>query len=170
MDIDVEIVQGNNKRRHADAKSMKIPKAHRITAKQVNSISHCNQTSRRRERRLAQNEEAKVALQGLSRPEHVLGDCQSLQEIEQARAYQRAAGSALKRFERSKVQVRDHRNQRLRTKRAWSKLGANERSYVRSHARQMNIKEARVEAEVDPEEMAAAGSLSYICGHNNLTE
>ncbi|KAG0242929.1 hypothetical protein BG011_003213 [Mortierella polycephala] len=164
MDVDDEIIPGRAKRRREDAKSMRIPKAHRTTAQQINDISHSTQNSRRRERRLAKDNDSKAALRGLSRPEHVLDRCQSLAEIEQARSYHRDAGPALKNFERSKARVRDLRNQGLRTKRAWDKLGASERSYVRNHVRQIDMMETQLQAE-ESEDATGTGNISYIYEH-----
>ncbi|KAF9352421.1 hypothetical protein BGX26_009762 [Mortierella sp. AD094] len=121
---------------------------------QINAASHSKQTSRKRERRLRKNLKAKVAQDGLSKPEHVLNNCQSLQDIDIARAYHRQASPVLREFEKSKPRIKDLRNQRIRTQRSWKKLAASERSYIRDYSHQQQTMLAQLQDSANDDEEA----------------
>ncbi|KAF9560849.1 hypothetical protein EC968_005983 [Mortierella alpina] len=121
---------------------LKIPRSHKITAEQLNDISHSMRTGRKRERRLKRANAVKEALDHLSERENVMKKAFSTAALDAARARQREVGPVLKAFEGSKARVRDLRNQRLRTQRAYAKLCASERTYVRDHARRQSIQGA----------------------------
>jgi hypothetical protein len=94
---------------------------------------------RKRERRLRQpaNSNVKEAMQKLGERDQVFKTAQSLDEIERARDKHRASAPILKAFENSKARQKELRHQRLRTERAWTKLGSAERTFVKTRAMDM---------------------------------
>jgi hypothetical protein len=113
----------------------------------LNDVTHSWKNMKRRERRLREpiNRDVREALQGLSERGQVFRTAQSLDEIEKARKVQRASGLVLKAFENTNARRKDLRNQRLRTERAWTKIGAAERSFVKTHVTDMERKRAELE-------------------------
>ncbi|KAG0311651.1 hypothetical protein BGZ99_009999, partial [Dissophora globulifera] len=127
--------------------SLLLPASNIITAPLMNDISHSRKNMKRREQRLRKsiNSGVREALQELSKREQVLRTAQSVEEVEQVRKAQRVSGSILKAFENTNARRKDLRNQRLRTVRAWTKVGAAERLFVKTHV----VDIERAEAELD---------------------
>ncbi|KAG0300016.1 hypothetical protein BGZ98_009564 [Dissophora globulifera] len=122
-----------------------------ITAPLMNDISHSRKNMKRRERRLRTPIYSGVreALQELSKREQVLRTAQSVEEVEQVRKAQRASGPTLKAFENTNVRRKNLRNQRLNTVRAWNKVGAAERLFVKTHVLDMERVGAELESPQD---------------------
>jgi len=127
---------------------IKLPKSFKITAPQINEVSHSRRSMRRRENRLKKraNEKTRKALEVLSEKKQVLGTAQSTKEIDEAHNVHRSLREDLRSFEMSKPRLKDQRNQRLRSTRTWAKLAAAERRYVQEHAR----RKERDKAGLDP--------------------
>ncbi|KAF8976761.1 hypothetical protein BGZ46_007984 [Entomortierella lignicola] len=121
----------------AALKSLMLPKAHKITATQINEVSHSRRHNKRRENRLKMkaNKDTQKALKDISNKEAVLESCTTLEEIDTAHSFRQSSGKILRAFEKSKAQVKDLQTQRLRTHQAWSKVTASERRYFKDHAR-----------------------------------
>ncbi|KAF9578965.1 hypothetical protein BGW38_004979 [Lunasporangiospora selenospora] len=128
-----------------ELEKLRLPRSHRITAKQINDISHSEKSARKRNRRLRShdNRSTREAIEQLSNRENVLKTANSLGAIDSARRFHRSVEDDLKAFEASNARQRDLRNQRLRTAKAWAKLGATERTHVREHVRQHDVKNDR---------------------------
>jgi hypothetical protein len=90
---------------------------------------------RNRERRLRQkeNKNVKSSLESISSNKNVLQYATSAEEVNTARERTLENRDQLQIFEQSNQRIRDLHSQRLRTKRAYSKLGAAERRYVQNH-------------------------------------
>ncbi|KAF9959664.1 hypothetical protein BGZ65_000194 [Modicella reniformis] len=112
-----------------------IPKSNRITAKQINDISHSRRMGKRREGRLkkAENDEARKALAEISTNAHSLARAATKEDIETAHRARTNTRDALRSFETSKKRQKDLHTQRLRTNRAWTKVGAAERGRIQNH-------------------------------------
>ena len=123
----------------ARTSDIKLPAAHKITAAQIDSISHTRRYLRRRNNLLENTRwrDTRAALETLSR--NSLQAAQSMMEIDQARDVRIQCWSNLLKFEFSKRRLRQKHNQSLRTKRAWAKLGAAERRYVQGCARRRYV-------------------------------
>ncbi|KAF9080914.1 hypothetical protein BGX27_005179, partial [Mortierella sp. AM989] len=80
---------------------LKLPKSFKITAPQVNEISHTRKRMRRRENRLKNkgNIGVKAALVGISEQEHVLKTAQNMEEIDSVHRYHLSERDKLRAFE-----------------------------------------------------------------------
>ncbi|KAF9947605.1 hypothetical protein BGZ72_010427 [Mortierella alpina] len=88
------VTRSQERRRMLQA--LKLPRAHRTTAKQINDVSHSMQTGRRRERRLKKNTRAKAAQGELAKLENVLLRATTMEDIDRAQANRRQAGPHMK--------------------------------------------------------------------------
>ncbi|KAF9570036.1 hypothetical protein BGW38_008785, partial [Lunasporangiospora selenospora] len=111
----------------------------KITAPQINEATGMRRIAKKRERRLKrpENSGAREALERLSDKEQVLKTAQTMEEIDRAHELHRESRGVLRAFEKCKARLKDLHNQRLRTRRAWGKLAAAEREYVKNHALEM---------------------------------
>ncbi|KAG0006462.1 hypothetical protein BGZ65_007741 [Modicella reniformis] len=118
------------------AKAMKLPKAYRMTARQVNDVSHTRKLSRWRERLLRQpaNANVRAALQAISSPDNSLTTAMTLRAVDSAHTARSGVRDVLQTFETSNSMLKRRHNHELRTKRSWAKLCAAERRYVERHA------------------------------------
>ncbi|KAF8975882.1 hypothetical protein BGZ46_008764 [Entomortierella lignicola] len=85
--------------------SLKIPRSHKITAPQVNEISHTRRQMKRRENRLKEkrNIDVKNALTGISERGQMLKAAQDMDEIDSVRQYHVSVRDELRAFEFSVV-------------------------------------------------------------------
>ncbi|KAF9948128.1 hypothetical protein BGZ72_009918 [Mortierella alpina] len=120
------------------ARCSHLPKSNKITAEQVNDISHSRKMGKRREARLKRNEQVKAAYDRISRKENSLTTAVTLAEVSAAHKVRKQAKKIIQPFESSEQRQKDLHTQRLRTERAWTKLGAAERSYVVAAEREEN--------------------------------
>ncbi|KAF9574644.1 hypothetical protein EC968_005874 [Mortierella alpina] len=120
-----------------------VPKSNKITAQQVNSISHSRRMQKRREKRLQGELAVREALDTISQKQNSLSRATSLTEITNAHAARKEFRGIIRSFETSSRRTKDMHTQRLRTERSWQKLGAAERRHIqdavfeeaRGHAR-----------------------------------
>lgn len=124
---------------------LKLPKSFKMTAPQVNEISHTRKRMRRRENRLKNkgNIDVKAALIGISEQEHVLKTAQNMEEIDSVHRYHLSERDKLRAFEFSRNSLKDRHNQHLRTERAWAILASEERKHVKDHLRSSRKDETR---------------------------
>ncbi|KAF9951471.1 hypothetical protein BGZ72_007021 [Mortierella alpina] len=101
----------------------------------IDDVSHTRKITRRREKWLAENEPVKEALKELSRQENVFQKARITREVDDIHKVRSKHRELLRGFENSGKRLKDLHNQRLRTKRTWSKVAAAERRYVQDHAR-----------------------------------
>ena len=122
------------------AEVRRIPECNTITAPQVNSISHATQLAVRRTRRLNRaGDEVKQAMKTLAEHESSLSLAMTPQAVDEAALQRRRIRTTVRQFEQAGQ--KDRTTVRLRTKRAWNKLGAAERRFVKDH---------HADAETDP--------------------
>ncbi|KAI8345659.1 hypothetical protein B0O80DRAFT_472500 [Mortierella sp. GBAus27b] len=114
---------------------LRIPDPIIITAPQVNSISYATKASRNRERRLKQdrNSEVRTSLEELGNLQVPLRHATTMESIDEALATTRRVSETIQSFESSPANVKDGHTRALRTKRAWSKIAAHERSIIKNH-------------------------------------
>lgn len=117
-------------------KKLKLPKSHKVTAPQINSITHTNIIANRRNRALNQqcNRIVRDALGEISKVDNSLTTATTMGRIDSAHSARKDVKDILRGFESRKSRLKDLHRQRLRSKRAWMKLGASERQYVQDHA------------------------------------
>ncbi|KAF9942051.1 hypothetical protein BGZ70_006187, partial [Mortierella alpina] len=101
----------------------------------IDDVSHTRKIAKRRERWLEANEPVKAALEELSQTENAFQNARFQQEVDDAHQVRSRHRALLRGFENSRKRLKDLHNQRLRTKRTWSKVAAAERRYVQDHAR-----------------------------------
>ncbi|KAK3810280.1 MAG: hypothetical protein J3Q66DRAFT_415768 [Benniella sp.] len=104
----------------------KTNRSFRITAPQLNDITHTNKIARKRKQRMTKD--VRDAMKSLSETPRSTAMTQS--EVEEAQAVHRDVRTVLVPFENSKQRTKDLHNQRLRTQRAWTKVGSAERRFV----------------------------------------
>lgn len=121
--------------RQQQLNQVKLPPSHKITAPMIDDVSHTRKIARRREKWLKGNETVKAALEELSKPENVFQGARFIQEVDDSHKVRSKHRELLRGFEHSGKRLKDLHNQRLRTKRTWSKVAAAERRYVQDHAR-----------------------------------
>ncbi|KAG0006403.1 hypothetical protein BGZ65_008448 [Modicella reniformis] len=117
------------------AREIMIPKSNKMTAGQINNISHTQAFMQRRQRLLDEdkNEPVRHTLQRLSECGKELARATTVQEVEHAQETRRQARQPLREFESTKSAVRNRHTLRLRSERAWHKLGAAERRHIQQH-------------------------------------
>ncbi|KAF8962935.1 hypothetical protein BGZ46_001096, partial [Entomortierella lignicola] len=113
------------------AARLKLTKSHKVTAPQINDITHSRKTSKRRERRLKQskNENVRDALKEISSKDNSMRHAMTIQDVEQAHRRNTQNREVLRSFEQSDIRQKEMRNHDLREKRTWQKLGTAERRY-----------------------------------------
>ncbi|KAF9951037.1 hypothetical protein BGZ65_006228 [Modicella reniformis] len=116
-------------------RSIKLPTAHRITAGQINEITHTRRMAKDRENQLQLDKNAHVrqALRNISSSESNMQTAQTMKQVDQAMTCRRENRDSLRSFETSKRRTKQLRNQRLRSERAWTKIGTAERRFVQEH-------------------------------------
>ncbi|KAF9951883.1 hypothetical protein BGZ72_006681 [Mortierella alpina] len=107
-----------------------VPESSKITAEQINSISHSRRMQRRREKRLTGDEAIKNAFETISQKQNSLALATTLKEISNAHAARRGVRDIVRPFEMSRPRTKDMHTQRLRTERSWRKLGSAERRHI----------------------------------------
>ncbi|KAG0256593.1 hypothetical protein DFQ27_005639 [Actinomortierella ambigua] len=119
-----------------NAQSLKLKRSYKMSARQVNEVSHAHKLAKHRERVLAQtrNTAAKRALDTISKPENSLITADSMEKISRAHMARSRVRDTLQAFESTNRMLKMKRTQRLRTERTWAKLCAAERRYVQQHA------------------------------------
>ncbi|KAG9323442.1 hypothetical protein KVV02_008842 [Mortierella alpina] len=118
-----------------------LPKSNKITAQQVNGVSHSRKMGKRREAQLKSNDEVKTAYERISRKENSLTTAVTLTEVNAAHAVLKEARKFTQPFEAAEERQKDLHTQRLRSERAWTKLGAAERRHVLEAVREEEIGE-----------------------------
>lgn len=83
------------------------------------------------------NKDVRLALKELSHDGLALKTSNSISEIDDAHARRRSYYDILRGFERTRSRSKDLQTQRLRTERAWKKLTAAERRFIKDHARRV---------------------------------
>ena len=118
-------------------RELRLPSSFKITAPQINEVSHMRRAMKRREIRLKHpaNRKAQQALRALGQGEQVLRTAQTMAEIDSAHDVHRSLREDMRAFGFSKARLKDQHNQRLRTRTTWARLAAAERRYVQEHAR-----------------------------------
>ncbi|KAF9575455.1 hypothetical protein EC968_003060 [Mortierella alpina] len=111
-----------------------VPKSNKLTAQQVNSISHSRRMQKRREKRLRGELAVREALDTISQKQNSLSRATSLTEITNAHAARKEFRGIIRSFETSSRRTKDMHTQRLRTERSWQKLGAAERRHIQDAA------------------------------------
>lgn len=131
---------------------MKIPKAHRITARQVDEVSFGRRLRRTRERLLQKDQykDAKTGLESISNPEASLTTATTVEQIDAAVKARAPVIKELRRFNQDPVLNKLRRTSRHRTKRSWSRLTSDLRSKAANHTIQSLTPEERGVASVDP--------------------
>lgn len=110
-----------------------IPRSIRITARQISDISHSRRMGVRREIRKDGSKDVGEALATLSKFDNSLARAATMEEIDIAHQARSKTRSLLRSFEASRRRLKDLHTQRLRTDRAWAKIGAAERSRIQNH-------------------------------------
>ncbi|KAF9271001.1 hypothetical protein BGZ68_004442, partial [Mortierella alpina] len=87
----------------------------------IDDVSHTRKIAKRREKWLDENEPVKAALTELSRPENVFQKARRIQDVDDTHRVRSEHRALLRDFENSTKRLKDLHNQRLRTKRTWSK-------------------------------------------------
>lgn len=119
-------------------KVSRVPRPHTITAENVNEISHMNKIAQRRETRSC-DPSIKEALEAVSSPSKSLTRAVTIEEVDDAHLVRSQHRAVLQEFETSNARLKDLQTKRLRTKRAWNKLGASERHYVQEAGRDPSV-------------------------------
>ncbi|CAO3565989.1 unnamed protein product [Mortierella alpina] len=109
---------------------VKLPKSHRLTARQVDEITHARVVARRRTRRLAKSESVKKAMESVSMNKASLSWAATMASVDEAHSIRKEASGALRRFELSNARLRDAQTLRIRTGKCWKRLCAEERRYA----------------------------------------
>ncbi|KAF9973034.1 hypothetical protein BGZ75_001284, partial [Mortierella antarctica] len=115
---------------------IKLPKAIKITAEQVNSVSKTRQIGKRREARLKKDQKVQDAMALISEPASSLSMASTLPDVDRAHSQRKTVSGVLQQFERSKARLKDLHGQRIRTDCAWKRLCAQERRKIQQHAMQ----------------------------------
>lgn len=110
-----------------------IPRSNRITARQINDISHSQKMSERRESRCSADITVIEALADISTKENSLSRATTQEDVENAHQVRMKARDVLRPFETTKARQKDLHTQDIRTKRAWTKVGAAERARIQNH-------------------------------------
>ncbi|KAF9557900.1 hypothetical protein EC968_007395 [Mortierella alpina] len=139
---------------------MKFPRAIRITAAQIDSVSRTRYIAKRRERRLRQDKEVQDAMATVSTPENSLSLATTLPAVDKAHSHRKGIAVTLRKFERTKPRLRDLHTKELRTKRAWARLCAQERRQVKEHA------SAASPAPLESSVSSADGWSEMCCAHH----
>jgi hypothetical protein len=131
---------------------LKIPKAHRITAKQIDEISFGRQHRRTREQMLKKTkyQAAKAGLESISRPEVSLSTATTLEQVSAAIKTRTLVLKDLQQFNRDPALVKLRRTTRHRSNRAWARLTSNLRAMATDHTVQRLTPKERGAATVDP--------------------
>ncbi|KAF9576093.1 hypothetical protein EC968_000161 [Mortierella alpina] len=134
------------------AQNMKLPRAHRITARQVDEVSFGRHQRRTRERLLGKDthQDAKAALETISDPRSSLTTATTLEQVDAAVKTRTPVTRVLRRFNQDPVLVRLRRTGRHRQKRAWSRLASHLRSTAADHTTQRLTPEEQGVGSVDP--------------------
>jgi hypothetical protein len=113
--------------------AIKMPRSHKITAQQLDCISHTRKLVKFRQRALKMPVNASVseALKRISTKEASLKNAATLEHVDRAFAIQKRNRSVLREFEHSRSLQKQRHNQELRSRRAWDVVAAEERRYVR---------------------------------------
>ncbi|KAF9164489.1 hypothetical protein DFQ26_001380 [Actinomortierella ambigua] len=117
------------------AADLKLKKSHKMSARQVNEVSHTHKMARQRERDLKKTANAAVKrdLETISKPENSLTTADSVLKVHKAHLVRSGVQQTIRAFETTKRMLKMRRTQRLRTQRTWAKLCAAERRYVQQH-------------------------------------
>ncbi|KAF9574018.1 hypothetical protein EC968_007570 [Mortierella alpina] len=134
------------------AQNMKLPRAHRITARQVDEVSFGRHQRRARERLLGKDthRDAKEALERISDPRTSLTTATTMEQVDAAVKARTPVTGVLRRFNRDPALVRLRRTGRHRQKRAWSRLASHLRSSAADHTVQRLTPEEQGIGCVDP--------------------
>ncbi|CAO3567902.1 unnamed protein product [Mortierella alpina] len=134
--------------------AIKMPRSHKITAQQLDCISHTRKLVKFRQRALKMPVNASVseALKRISTKEASLKNAATLEHVDRAFAIQKRNRSVLREFEYSRSLQKQRHNQELRSTRAWDVVAAEERRYVRQVGQdQSSTASAPFSARLDPD-------------------
>ncbi|KAG9326808.1 hypothetical protein KVV02_005470 [Mortierella alpina] len=106
------------------------PKSYRMTAQQIDQISHAKVVARRRMRRLAKSDTITNVLASVSTTRASLLWADTMASIDQAHSIRKEAAGTLRVFELSNARLRDTQTLRLRTGKCWKWVCAEERRHV----------------------------------------
>ncbi|KAF9987365.1 hypothetical protein BGZ79_005231, partial [Entomortierella chlamydospora] len=123
---------------------LKLPKSNKITAAQVNFLSRSRKVSKKRERRLKKDAKVVEAFGVVSDKINSLTTADSMTAIDLAHDARKKVRDTLREFKTSNSRQKDLHTQRIRTKRTWSVLCANERRYVQHYAVQEQANKLKV--------------------------
>ncbi|KAG0353864.1 hypothetical protein BGZ54_002000, partial [Gamsiella multidivaricata] len=116
--------------------AMRLPKSNKMTARQVDDIPYTRRIAKTPEKRLSQQENNSIqaAYQEISKRENSLTETIIIKETNTAHDARKDIRGILQAFESSSGRQKELHTQHLRTTRAWAKLCAKERPYVRQRA------------------------------------
>ncbi|KAF9429101.1 hypothetical protein BGZ76_001817, partial [Entomortierella beljakovae] len=110
--------------------SIRLKKSHKITARQLNDITHTHKTTKKREHRLKRSKDVGNALTAISSKEHAIQHSTTLQDVDKVHELRMQTRSILRSFEHSNAHLKERHTRNLRNLRALTKLGAAERRYA----------------------------------------
>ncbi|GJJ73706.1 hypothetical protein EMPS_06064 [Entomortierella parvispora] len=164
--VDITTEPWTKERRNQAKKAtreMKLPKAHRITARQVEDISFGRKLRRKRERLLEtdKHKQAKADLEKLSDPDASLATASTIESVQIAIKIRDsvAENNSLRELNRDRDLVKIRRTCRHRTKRAWAKVASNLRAKSAEYTINKLAEDKRGEPSVD----TASGYCSNCC-------
>lgn len=130
---------------------LKIPKAHRITARQVNEISFGRRFNKTRERLLLENKyhSAKTGLESISKPDVSLSTASTLEQVSAAIKARTPVIKDIRKFNQDPALVKLRCTKRHRSTRAWACLTSNLRAMATDHTIQRLTPQEQGTASVD---------------------
>ncbi|KAF9570598.1 hypothetical protein EC968_001673 [Mortierella alpina] len=108
----------------------KLPKSYRMTAGQIDQVSHAKGVAKTRVRRLAKSEAATKAMASVSETRASLSWADTMASIDLAHSIRKEAAGTLRGFELGHARLRDKQRLRLRTGKCWKRVCAAERRHV----------------------------------------
>ncbi|KAG9319066.1 hypothetical protein KVV02_000726 [Mortierella alpina] len=108
----------------------KLSKSYRMTAQQIDQISHAKVVARRRMRSLVKSDTVTNALASVSTTKASLSWADTMASIDQAHSIRKEAARTLRVFELSNARLRDAQTLRLRTGKCWKRVYVDERRHV----------------------------------------
>ncbi|KAF9989875.1 hypothetical protein BGZ79_004917, partial [Entomortierella chlamydospora] len=150
---------------------LKLPKSNKITAAQVNSLSRSRKVSKKRERRLKKDEKVVEVFGVVSDKINSLTTADSMTAIDLAHDARKKVRDTLREFEASNPRQKELHTQRIRTKRTWSAMCANERRYVQQYAVQEHARNQKpIQSSSQAVELATGISRGSISDSRLMTQ
>ncbi|KAF9925796.1 hypothetical protein BGZ65_007567 [Modicella reniformis] len=144
-------------------KELKIPKAHRITARQVEEVSFGRRERKTREQLLKENKyhSAKTGLEGICKPDVSLSTASTLEQVSAAIKAHTPVIKDIRQFNQDPALVKLRRTKRHRTTRAWARLTSNLRAMATDHTIQRLTPQERGVPSVDHSTGYCSGCKAY---------